>query len=264
MDLSIILTVGKYAIIVALYAFVLVVFRGIMSQLATESRRGQQVATGARTRSERSMRSRPPARPAVAPRVILEPEPQPEPQSAPEPPPEPPAEPEPVPAPEPEAPAPQLEARPEPEPRTEPEPAPTISDRAQPPELAAAKIDLLAELQAEDEPEPVSEPEPVRASGAAGLLVIESVDETLAVAETVPLSAAVTIGRSDENSLQVFDRFISSRHVLICLRDGRRILVDRGSTNGTFVNGQRVEEEVELSDGDRIAMGNTVLEYHAG
>ncbi|HCA48003.1 MAG TPA: hypothetical protein DEP45_11830, partial [Armatimonadetes bacterium] len=129
----------------------------------------------------------------------------------------------------------------------------------------------VAELEAvyeqpveEPERELTYEPESVAMPGAARLVIIESGDEAHRAGDAVALSAAVTIGRSDENSLQIADRFISSRHLLICLRDGRRILVDRGSTNGTFVNGSRIEEEIELTDGDRIAIGNTVLEYDAG
>lgn len=280
MDLSIVLTIGKYAILVALYAFVLVVFRGIMAQLAAESRRSQQqeAAAGAVRRPVRASRPRPPVKPAAAKPAVEKPAPAPE---------------------APAAPAAVLAPAPEPAP-----PAPAVEAPAP---LSAAKINLLAELQAEaeavgpsapepvyepepvaQEPEPVYEPEPVAVPepvhepepavepeavyepepvampGAARLVVIESGDEAHRAGDAVPLSAAVTIGRSDENSLQIADRFISSRHLLICLRDGRRILVDRGSTNGTFVNGSRIEEEIELSDGDRIAVGNTVLEYHAG
>ena len=73
----------------------------------------------------------------------------------------------------------------------------------------------------------------------------------------------MTIGRDDENSITLQDRYVSGRHLLICLREGRRILVDSGSTNGSFVNGQPVDAEVELRDGDRIALGRTVFVYRA-
>jgi len=199
LDLSVVVTIGKYALLVGLYAFVLVVFRGIMSQLAAESAR-----TGSRGETAAGRRRR--ERPRTAE----------------------------VPAPRPQAPEPSR-------PAAEAEPAPSLAadERAPAPEVAAER------------------PAPC-------LRVLESGDDSHHVAEELPLSAAVTIGRSEENSLQLDDRFVSSRHALICLRDGRRILMDRGSTNGTFVNGERVEEEVELRDGDRIALGNTVFQYRAG
>ncbi|MFW5866571.1 MAG: FHA domain-containing protein [Armatimonadota bacterium] len=243
MDLTIILTVGKYAMIVAIYAFVLVVFRGIISQLAAESRRDRELSAMQRSGgdSRRRSRVRAAARPA--------------------PPQAPPAR-KPVAAPAPPLP---------PEERPEPEEKPAAAPPRKPPEGRAARIDLLSEpeevvaARPEGPPEPSSlaEPPAVMEAGAPHLRVIESDDTSLAVGDRIGLSAAVTIGRSGENSLQVADRFISSRHALVCLREGRRILVDRGSTNGTFVNGDRVEDEVELSDGDRIALGNTVVEYHA-
>lgn len=252
LDLTIILTVGKYAVLVAIYAFVLVVFRGIIKQLAAESRRGQEAAVATGMRQRRVSRRR--ARETVA------------------------TEPGPAPQPPPEQPAPQAPA--EPEPVEEPEPAsePSVEVGIEPPAARYSRIDLLGEdldevLEAREEavappdprPEPTAEPPPAPPEPAAPhLLVLEAGDEALEEGQTIPLSAAVTIGRADENSLHIADRFISSRHALVCLRDGRRILVDRGSTNGTFVNGERVEDEVELSDGDRIALGNTVLEYHAG
>ncbi len=253
LDLTIILTIGKYAILVAIYVFVLVVFRGMMRQLAADSRREHAGEAGAGAGSRQIARRRSRVRPAAerAARPEVRP-PSREPQAEPRRPVEPPREAEP--------PVPDIE--------------PAASSVPGPPERRATRIDLLDDpeessgpqpaVSPEPEPAPVSEPPSSREASSPHLLVLESVDESLDAGERIPLSAAVTIGRSEENSLQVADRFISSRHALVCLRDGRRILVDRGSTNGTFVNGERVEDEVELSEGDRIAVGNTVVEYHAG
>ncbi|GAG30555.1 unnamed protein product [marine sediment metagenome] len=95
------------------------------------------------------------------------------------------------------------------------------------------------------------------------LVVVEAFEGDPAPGSELPLTAAVTIGRNQENAIALKDGYTSGRHALICLREGRRMLLDRGSTNGTFVNGQRVDSEVELRDGDRIALGRTVLEYRA-
>ncbi len=101
------------------------------------------------------------------------------------------------------------------------------------------------------------------ASAVPCLVVLEAAEGDAPPGAEIPLSAAVTIGRDDENSITLQDRYVSGRHLLICLREGRRILVDRGSTNRSFVNGQPVDAEVELREGDRIALGRTVLEYRA-
>jgi serine/threonine-protein kinase len=68
------------------------------------------------------------------------------------------------------------------------------------------------------------------------------------------------IGRSDNAHLYLpDDRFFSRHHCLLEIAPPRCFLRDLGSTNGTFVNGQKVSE-VFLRNGDRIQGGRTVLE----
>ena len=68
------------------------------------------------------------------------------------------------------------------------------------------------------------------------------------------------IGRSENAHLYLpEDRFFSRHHCLLEIAPPRCFLRDLGSTNGTFVNGQRVQE-VFLKSGDRIQGGQTVLE----
>jgi len=68
------------------------------------------------------------------------------------------------------------------------------------------------------------------------------------------------IGRSDNAHLYLpDDRFFSRHHCLLEIAPPRCFLRDLGSTNGTFVNGQKVAE-VFLRSGDRIQGGQTVLE----
>jgi len=68
------------------------------------------------------------------------------------------------------------------------------------------------------------------------------------------------IGRSDNAHLYLpDDRFFSRHHCLLEIAPPRCFLRDLGSTNGTFVNGQKVSE-VFLRNGDRIQGGQTVLE----
>jgi serine/threonine-protein kinase len=68
------------------------------------------------------------------------------------------------------------------------------------------------------------------------------------------------IGRSDNAHLYLpDDRFFSRHHCLLEISPPRCFLRDLGSTNGTFVNGQKVSE-IFLRNGDRIQGGQTVLE----
>src|SRR5437016_3456649 len=68
------------------------------------------------------------------------------------------------------------------------------------------------------------------------------------------------IGRSESAHLYLpDDRFFSRHHCLLEIAPPRCFLRDLGSTNGTFVNGQKVSEAF-LHSGDRIQGGQTVLE----
>jgi pSer/pThr/pTyr-binding forkhead associated (FHA) protein len=77
-------------------------------------------------------------------------------------------------------------------------------------------------------------------------------------AGAVPL----TIGRADDNTLALpGDEFASGHHARIeSQRDGVWIL-DLGSTNGTFVNGSRLDGRRKLREGDVVQIGDTELRF---
>lgn len=68
------------------------------------------------------------------------------------------------------------------------------------------------------------------------------------------------IGRSAAADIEVDDDRVSSQHARIVALEGRHHILDLGSTNGTFVNDQRVDE-AELRDGDLVQIGETIFEY---
>jgi hypothetical protein len=69
------------------------------------------------------------------------------------------------------------------------------------------------------------------------------------------------IGRSDENHIQMNDRFVSRKHLAILRRDGKFFLKDLKSENGTFVDGEPIKsgKELEVKEGLPISMGMSVL-----
>jgi Protein of unknown function (DUF3662)/FHA domain len=80
---------------------------------------------------------------------------------------------------------------------------------------------------------------------------------------TVPLASAdVTIGRLADCDVVLKDRGASRKHAQVRLRDGAWVLTDLGSTNGTRLNGQTVQSR-PLSDGDKITIGTTVIEFRS-
>src|SRR5688500_12914222 len=61
-----------------------------------------------------------------------------------------------------------------------------------------------------------------------------------------------TLGRWPDNDIILPDRLVSRHHAHICRRVTQFVLEDRNSTDGAFVNGERVVPEHTLQDGDTI------------
>jgi pSer/pThr/pTyr-binding forkhead associated (FHA) protein len=78
------------------------------------------------------------------------------------------------------------------------------------------------------------------------------------------LSNSLTLGRVAANDIALDDdTFMSSHHARIEIRPEGVWVVDLDSTNGTFVNGQRVTGDRSLRKGDRLQVGSTVLEMRS-
>ena len=75
----------------------------------------------------------------------------------------------------------------------------------------------------------------------------------------------LVVGRGNEADLRVNDPGVSRRHIEIRVHPGERrpqlSVSDLGSTNGLYVNGQRVEQAT-LDDGSEIRIGNTTMTVH--
>jgi adenylate cyclase len=75
------------------------------------------------------------------------------------------------------------------------------------------------------------------------------------------LAAHNTIGRHPDNTIQILDRIISKEHARIeRAPDGRYLLRDLKSLNGTFIRGERLSEHF-LHDGDEFTMGSTRIVF---
>jgi predicted component of type VI protein secretion system len=70
-----------------------------------------------------------------------------------------------------------------------------------------------------------------------------------------------TIGRGVGVDILIDDRKVSRRHAALELDDGRVLLADAGSRNGTWLNDRRVSGVVELHDGDLIRFGHVELRF---
>jgi pSer/pThr/pTyr-binding forkhead associated (FHA) protein len=109
---------------------------------------------------------------------------------------------------------------------------------------------------------------PALAGGAVGqasqpgrLVVVQSA--VLALGEQYELdSAELTIGRGGQNDISIEgDEFASARHVRMEPRRDGVWVHDLGSTNGTHVNGVRIERPRKLAPGDVVRVGETELRF---
>ena len=111
---------------------------------------------------------------------------------------------------------------------------------------------------------------PALAGGAIGqavnpgrLVVIRS--EVLTVGEEFGLDARpLTLGRGPQNDVSIDgDEFASARHVRVEPRRDGVWVSDVGSTNGTYVNGVRIDRPRKLAHGDVVRVGETELRFDA-
>jgi pSer/pThr/pTyr-binding forkhead associated (FHA) protein len=107
---------------------------------------------------------------------------------------------------------------------------------------------------------PIEKRIPSVRNSLAKLTVINAGTEQLAQTDYV-IHEGLTIGRNQNNTIILEDPFISYEHACIsrCRQD--YILTDLNSTNGTFVNGNKIEDEFMLNPGDEIRMGVVTFRF---
>lgn len=98
---------------------------------------------------------------------------------------------------------------------------------------------------------------PAAAPQATRLVIVEPAELRGKAFALVP---ELTIGRAASCSITLDDTFASQQHARVSTQAGQYVVEDLGSTNGTYLNRQRVAAPVAVSAGDRIQIGNTVLE----
>ncbi|WP_144418995.1 FHA domain-containing protein FhaB/FipA [Bifidobacterium actinocoloniiforme] len=126
----------------------------------------------------------------------------------------------------------------------------------------AARKAVPAAISAPPTPEPasLSRRRAHAAGGQPSLLVV--IDGPLA-GSSLPLDAQpITLGRASSNSMVLDDEFVSSHHARVYQDpvSGQWAIEDLGSTNGTVVAGQRLNEPTILPTGTPVRIGATTFE----
>jgi len=102
---------------------------------------------------------------------------------------------------------------------------------------------------------------PAAAAAGKGPSKVVVIEPVTAKGQSWNLGDEVTVGRATGCGVPLTDdSTVSQLHARIFRKDGRLLVEDLGSTNGTFLNGKRVSAPVPLRARDRLQIGATVLE----
>jgi hypothetical protein len=99
-------------------------------------------------------------------------------------------------------------------------------------------------------------PGPVAPRGPTHLVVTEGGLKGTRIALT---GAPVLIGRANDSTLVLADDYASTRHARISNADGRWVVEDLGSTNGTYLGDRKLDAPVSLEVGVPLRIGKTVM-----
>jgi len=113
-------------------------------------------------------------------------------------------------------------------------------------------------MQQRPRPQP-PKPKPARAGRAAPHQLLVTAG---ALAGTIVglTDQQITIGRASDATLALGDDYVSTRHARLFPQDGQWIVEDLGSTNGTYLDRQKVTQPTPVPVGVPIRIGKTVLE----
>lgn len=81
---------------------------------------------------------------------------------------------------------------------------------------------------------------------------------------SVPVHNGLVVGRRRPSDVVLDDEFVSGQHARFRFAQGTWWLEDLGSTNGTYVNGRRVDGPVALASADQIALGQVTWRFEIG
>lgn len=108
-------------------------------------------------------------------------------------------------------------------------------------------------------PVPVKRPKHGKHTGPP--TVLDVVQPSTRAGVSFALAEELSIGRASGCAVSLADdTYVSQLHARVYGRDGLVFVEDLGSTNGTFLNGHRVQAPTAVHSGDRLQVGSTILE----
>lgn len=99
------------------------------------------------------------------------------------------------------------------------------------------------------------------ASASEAKLTVLTGEGEMTGQEEYVISDSLTVGRSPGNTIVLTNSFVSYEHAVISRRQAQYVLTDLNSTNGTFVNGDRIQGDYILSQDDEIRIGIATFRF---
>lgn len=96
------------------------------------------------------------------------------------------------------------------------------------------------------------------------LVVIYTKEPTLLGKRFVLDTSPTRVGRGGDNQIVLDGDSVSRRHAQFRQKGDVWVIVDDGSTNGTYCNDEQIQREVVLKNGDRVKIGPTIFKYFSG
>ena len=93
-----------------------------------------------------------------------------------------------------------------------------------------------------------------------GIEVIQTgVNSTLEQGSVVPIRGIITLGRKPENTIVLTEPFVSGNHAKIYAKNNNLYVEDLNSTNGVYVNNERIQEKYKLVADDEVKIGSSIF-----
>jgi pSer/pThr/pTyr-binding forkhead associated (FHA) protein len=124
--------------------------------------------------------------------------------------------------------------------------------------LRVVAVDVAGRRTRGPDTRPVRPPAKSGKGKAPTTLVVR--DEEGRKVESVPLRSTVQVGRAEACHVRIEDRYASQFHARLYSKNGTWYVEDLGSTNGTYLNQQRLSGSAEVQAGDHIRIGKTTME----
>ena len=93
-----------------------------------------------------------------------------------------------------------------------------------------------------------------------GIEVLQTgVNSTLEQGSVVPIRGIITLGRKPENTIVLTEPFVSGNHAKIYAKNNNLYVEDLNSTNGVYVNNERIQEKYKLVADDEVKIGSAIF-----